>query len=409
MLRLKSVYYGWTIVGLAVTISLVAIGTSFSFGVFIKPLEMEFGWSRASISFAYGLYMLLHLVVAPFTGWVTDRYGPKIVLCTGGFLTGLGLLLSSQINSIWQLYLFYGLAGVGMGGISVPLIATISKWFVQRRGFALGVYTAGSGGGVVVIAPILGAIITSLGWRAAFLFIGIIALIVMISAGALIRKQPRASDSLTSDDKLRHSEEQKPMELTGLTVKQAVKTTTFWMIFVVYTIWSISQMMVATHLVVYAEDQGLSTVAAASILSIVGGVTVVARIGMGAASDKWNTRYVLMLCYIIMGSIMLWLVSSSSYWMFCCFAVFWGIGFGGTTPVVVNWVGELFGLRHMGAIIGPLAAEFGAGAAIGPPLAGYIYDTTGSYTIPFVSGAIMIIICSVIVYFIRAPKWQNHS
>jgi predicted MFS family arabinose efflux permease len=277
---------------------------------------------------------------------------------------------------------------------------------------AMGIYTSGSAVGMVILAPVAAGSISTYGWRPTYVFIGIATLAIMVIAGFLMRKKPGASElsgELSNKEETSGEKQHASAELTGLTVREALRTSAFWTIFATYSCWSIGMMMVTTHMVAYAEDQGLARVTAASIISIAGGVGIVGRLGIGVASDRWGRKPFFILCFIIMGLMMLWLSQATVFWMFVLFAVFWGISTGGVGPVVMSWIGELFGLRHMGVIIGLLAAEFGAGAAIGPPLAGFIYDSTGTYTIAFVAGAILMFICAVVVSFVRPPKWGDQS
>ena len=407
--RIKGIQYNWIILISAIPIAMISSGVVYSFGVFLRPIEAEFGWGRAVITGAAGLYMFVHLIVAPFTGWLTDRYGPKIVIGFGGLITGLGVVLTGQVNAVWQLYLYYGLIiGLGMGCIDVPLVTTISKWFVQRRGLMMGIYFSGGGTGMMIMSPAAGGLVAAYGWRPSFLFVSIVAWIVIISCSLFLRKQPEERSLLPSGG----NKDEKPegsAEIEGFTLREAMRTSTFWFFFVSYTCWSSSSMMVAYHLVAHAEDQGISSVTAAAILSIVAGAGVAWRPCIGLASDRWGRRPFLCLSYTGMCIAMIWLSWITSFWMFCLFGVLWGIVSSGVGPITMTWVGELFGMRHLGVIIGFLAAEFGVGAAIGPPLAGYIFDTTGSYTIAFILGAILALFSATIIFLMRPPRKPNRG
>jgi Major Facilitator Superfamily. len=133
-------FYGWVVVGAALLAVTIPWGILYSYGVFFKPMSAEFGWTRAMTSLAYSIAMVMQGVFGIIMGWLNDKRGPRLTFAIGGFLLGLGILLTSRLTSIWQLYLFFGfIAGMGMGAAYVPPMATVTRWFVKRRGLALGI------------------------------------------------------------------------------------------------------------------------------------------------------------------------------------------------------------------------------------------------------------------------------
>ena len=167
-------FYGWRIVGASFLICAVAYGTQYSFGVFFKPIQQEFGWSRALVSGAVSVYWIGHGAFSILMGWGADKYGPRKVMALAGFIAGLALLLVSRIQASWQLYLFYGiLFSLGISAVWTVLTTTVSRWFVQRRGMALGLIAAGTGTGTVVLPPLSRYLISGYGWRTTYAILGL--------------------------------------------------------------------------------------------------------------------------------------------------------------------------------------------------------------------------------------------
>ena len=189
--RQPKIFYGYIVVAVAFLIMMIMWGTSYSFGVFFKPLLAEFGWTRAMTSGAYSLCMLLTGLLSIGTGRLTDRFGPRVVVTGCGLFLGLGCLLVSQVSALWQLYLFYGvMIGAGLSGAVVPMVATVARWFVKRRGMMTGITISGLGMGTLVMPPITNWLISTYGWRTSYIIIGITALVLVTSAAQFMKRDP---------------------------------------------------------------------------------------------------------------------------------------------------------------------------------------------------------------------------
>jgi len=184
-------FYGYAVVGAAFIVMLVAQGAFLSFGVFFKPVLTDFGWTRAMTSGAFSLCFLLNGLLGIGMGMLNDRRGPRLVVTTCGILLGAGYLLMSQIDTIWQLYLFYGvIVGIGISGAWVPLLSTVSRWFVKRRALMCGIVLSGVGIGVVIIPPLAAWLISIYSWRTSYIIVGIIVLVLVILAAQFLRRDP---------------------------------------------------------------------------------------------------------------------------------------------------------------------------------------------------------------------------
>ena len=184
-------FYGYVVVAATACIMVVVWGTYYAFGVFFKPVLIEFGWTRAITSGAFSLALIIHGLLGIAMGWLTDRFGPRLVTTLCGCLIGTGYLLMSQISAVWQLYLFYGvIVGTGMGGAFVPLVSPIARWFVKRRGIMTWTVVAGLGIGALIAPPVANWLIYSYGWRLSYVILGAAVLLIVTLAAQFLKRDP---------------------------------------------------------------------------------------------------------------------------------------------------------------------------------------------------------------------------
>jgi len=401
-------FYGYIVVVAALIILVITGGTISSFGVFFKPLLTEFDWTRAVTSGAYSLYTLLFGFLGIIAGGVTDRFGPRLLAIACGLLLGLGLLLMSQISAVWQLYLFYGvIIGVGVSGGFVPMLSTVAKWFVKRRGLMTGVTSAGIGAGNLVMPLVATQLITVYGWRTAFIILGITAAVVMAVAAQFLRRDPSQVGQLPDGESGAEPEKWLVSKAKGSSLREAIHTRQFWMLCIIILSFFLGVGVILVHLVPYATDLGISAVSAASVLAIVGGISMVGRIGMGSIADRIGNKPALIIVCIIRIVGLLWLLSAGELWMFYLFAVVFGFSWGGQAVLPSPMVAELFGLRAHGAIVGTVIFVGTIGGAIGPILAGRIFDVTGNYQLAFLILVGITIIALILALLLRPVSRQS--
>ena len=403
----KRLYYGWIVMAALLIVATTFFGISLSFGVFFKSLEEAFGWTRTMTSGVFSVYMALYAVFAIIGGWALDRYGAKKVVTLMGFFTGLSLLLTSQVNRPWQLFITYSLLlSIGTGPAYVVITATASRWFVRRRGLAVGIVTAGTSLGIVVMTPISAYLISSYGWQTSYFVLGLIALFVIVPCAQLLRKSPSEIAALSRSDKLESTspvEEQTHNESPGLPLLQTAKTRNFWLLSFIWLLFAFCLYTVTTHIVPHAIDLGINPIQAASILTLIGGIGILGKVAMGRVSDSIGRKNTAMICTLLVAGAMLWLAQSSELWMLYLFAVAFGFFYGGLGPPISALVSDTFGLRHVGLILGILELGWGAGAATGPALAGYIFDIRGEYVIAFLTAMTVMLIATVLASLLRTP------
>lgn len=397
--------YGWVIVGVSFVIITITYGMHYSFGVFFKPLQENFGWTRAVTSGVFSLYMFLHCALAILAGWALERYGSRTIVASGGCLIALGLLLSSQTNVAWQIYISYGVVfALGASAIYTPLITTASQWFTERKGLALGIMVAGVGMGAVIIPPLARWLISLYSWRTSYLILGLIAGIVIVASSLLLRRGLQRTNVLPHDTAETPNDASVPLELEGLSLREAARTASMWVLFSMSALQSVCVQMVMIHLVTYATDNGIPPLTAATLISIIGGFSILGKITVGSASDRIGRKIAFIICALFMAGVVFWLTMVTELWMFYLSAAIFGFSYGGQVPLFPALTGELFGLRHMGIIFGVIMLAAGVGGSIGPLLAGYVFDSTGSYSIAFSIAGIGMLVAAALAFRLKAPS-----
>ncbi len=388
-------------------IGLISLGVRYSFGVFFKSIESEFGLTRAATSGIFSVYMVLSGVIAILGGWALDKYGPRIVTALMGLFAGLSLLLTSQAGAYWQLFISYSLLlALGTGAVFTVVNTTVSRWFSQKRGFVIGIASSGGPLGAVVMAPFATYLIYSFGWRTAFLILGLVVWLVIASTSMLLRKYPSDIGLLPDGIKPEPAENQlqdddNNSQHSGLSLPEAFKTSNFWFLGFMWLFVSVSIHLILTHIVPHAIDLGISPIDAAVLLSVMGGVTIAGRIVVGRISDIIGRKALAVGSALLLFGALIWLVWMRDLWMFYLFAVLAGLSWGGLGALIPTLISDVFGTRSLGTIMGALGASWSIGAAIGPPMGGFIFDVTNDYSLAFLAGAVAMLMAALFLALIR--------
>lgn len=404
-------YYGWVVLFSCFIVAAISYGTQYSFGVFFKPLIEEFGWTRAMLSGVYSVYTITYGISGIVLGGLSDKYGPRTVVLIGGLIMGLSLIITSRVENLWQFYICYGiLSGIGRGIGYVPLQSTISRWFVAKRGLAIGIVASGSGFGTLILSPLSTYLIAAYGWRAAYSILGIVTCLALIGSAMFLRRSPEDIHllpyGLTSESEEENAVNNKSTAMGEVfTLQGAAYTPTFWLLISAFTALCISLQIVMVHFIPYSTDIGIDKTVSATFLGLIGGFSIPGRLLFGIAADRTTigVKNAFLVCIIAQIFCMFWLPLAKNFWMICLFLVIFGISYGGYVSLVSFLTVKCFGINSLGMILGIIIFIATTGGIVGPVLAGYIYDTTGSYRSAFVGAGIILIAGFFASLLIREP------
>lgn len=405
------VFYGWLIVAAGCLILLVEWGCQYSYGVFFTELCQDLNWTRAMVSGAYSLCFLWHGVIYFVAGSLNDRYGPKFTLTISAVVMGIGYALMSVIEAPWQLYIFYGIViGTGVGFCYVPIASTVSRWFVKRRGTALGFTVAGVGIGMLALAPLAQFLITKFDWRTSYLILAGLVVVIVLPVSRLMRLDPSEKGLLPYGmEEIVTKHKQRGNSLPSevdFSLRQATRTGQFWLLAVMYASSIFTVEIVIVHLKAYAVDFGIAEMTAATALGFVGGASSGGRIVMGGLSDKIGRKICFLIAYFLMAVMMLWLIKAHQAWQLYLFSIVFGFGYGSCSPLFPAATADWFGKKSHGGIFGLMSLINCIGGAIGPLLAGYIFDTRGSYKPAFIIAAVVLFVAMGLSLIIKAPDMK---
>ncbi len=377
--------YGYAIIAACFLIEGCGIGAYVSFSVFFKPLLADFGWSRATISGATSLAYLTMGALGILAGSLNDRFGPRIVMAVTGVVCGIGYFLLSQLDSTWQLYAFYGLAvGTGLSSADVIPLTVTARWFVRRRGMVTGLIKVGTGSGQLIMPLLASVLIISYGWRYAFVCFGIAVLVILIGSGLILRRDP-GPEGNPLDGRPREVRVQADAPEGGLSLRDAARTPQLWMLCVIVFLVMNCLLTILIHIVPHATDLGLDPIKAAGVVSTVGGVSMLGRMLTGLLVDRIGTRKAMTVCLVLLIVGFFWLEIAREAWMLYLFAAIYGVAHGSFFTLISPTVARLFGISSHGVLLGIVLFSGNLGGAIGPVVAGSVFDFTRSYQLVFLS------------------------
>ncbi|MFC2017110.1 MFS transporter [Chloroflexota bacterium] len=409
-MKLKHVHYGWVTVVIAACVLVVLATFFYTFGIFLLPLTMEFNWDRGALSAAFSMFLLISGFLGIFGGRLSDKYGPRPVVTISGLFIGMGLLLMSQVSSLWQVYIILGLImAIGMGSCFVPITSTIPRWFARKRGIAMGITVAGAGLGGMILPTLAQWLISSYGWQQAYVTLGLVAFIIIIPLAQFMKHSPqRMGLRPYGENGIIENKQPSASIVGGFSFKQAIKTGRFWLFDLILFCFMFAVMIIMVHIVPHAVDIGISAMTAAGILSIINGSSVIGRFFIGFIADRIGARPALAACLVALTLALIWLLFAQEIRILYVFAVVFGFAYGSIISLQPLISAELFGLGSLGIIAGSVMFCGTTGGAVGPVVAGFIFDVTGSYRlallISVVTGALAIMLSLILL---KAKGWRG--
>jgi MFS family permease len=366
-------YYGWRVVLAACFGVMAGFGSLFvyTFNVFVKPLSAAFGWNREAISLGFGLAAITLGLISPLLGRWIDRFGPRRIILPCMTVYGCAIISLSLLHSdLWQFYVTCILLGlVGNGAAHLAYSRSISTWFQQRLGMALAFVMVGAGLGAMILPVVAQAVISRSSWRAAYLSLGVLALLLGL---------PLSWRYIVDRDAGR--KESAPLVHAGMTWQQGLRSFPFWIIVAVLFVSSISMNGAITHLSALLTDRGITPGDAALSASLLGGSSVLGRVAVGWLLDRFFGARVALVVSLITAAGIFLLARAASFPVGCFAAALIGVGAGGEAAITPYLLTRYFGLRAFSTLYGLTWTFYAAAGAIGPVILGRAFDLTGSYT-----------------------------
>ena len=410
--RTRPVFWGWYVVFSSFVMLTLIYGARYSFGVFVKPMFADYNWPMTVISLAASINLLMYATGGVFAGWLLDRVAPKWITTVSVLFTTAGFVAASFVTSPLGLYLSYGvLVGIGSAGSgAVACTASIGKWFVKKRGIAIGIAAMGIGVGTMIMAPLAGYIVKSFGWRIGFLCIGALTCVVGITMSQIFMGkdyperyglQPDGEPPL-SNQSISHPPDsafEKP------SLKPVLLNPRFWLLVVCNIFAVMTVMLTFVHQVAYAINNGIDKIEAAAAIGLIGIMGSCGKFFFGWRSDRIrDAKYSAALGFLLMAVGMYLLYRATNVTTLYVFALFYGFGYGSLAPVTPYLISDRFGREALGVTYGLLTFfSTGIGGALGPILGGFIFDKTGSYRPGWIMNTVFLLIISLLILALK-PK-----
>jgi len=409
-------YYGWFVISLCFLTTLTSAGVRSSPSVLIHPLEAEFGWSRTLIASAVSMNLLLFGIAAPLSGFLIDRFGPRKVMIGSLSLLIVGVSGTMMMTQFWQFFLVWGvIVGLGAGGVGSVLTATVgNRWFVAKRGLALGILGSASSTGQIIFLPLFMAMITYAGWRLGSMALIIVALILLPLIFLFMRDDPSevglepygSGDPKATAIGGAASLRGMSAKNATITAKEVVTHPTFWLLAASFFVCGgTANGLIGTHLIPHEIEIGIPQIAAASLLGIMGGLNMVGTIFSGWMIDKVQPQRWLALVYALRGVSLLFLPFVHDFTGLVFFAIVYGLDWFATVPPSMAITADTFGRQNVGKVYGWIFMSHQIGAAIMASAAGAIRTWLGDYQFAFLSGGVIAIIAAGLALQIKLkPK-----
>ncbi len=391
---------------IALTLAL-AYGIWYSYSVILVALLREFGWSRSVLAGAFSVFTVVHGGLNPWIGALCARVGGLRVMAFGGAAMGLTLFADSFISTPLGLYLGFGVAtalAVAAAGW-IPSLVYVQREYQDRLGLSIGIISAGVGVGMLLVVPLAQLLIDAFGWRTAFRVLGLISVVWIVPSSLWLMRQPRFENRGQTPAKQDQEKSGSDPDFRGATLRDAMRTQPFWLLVAAFFFGNLCSQTLHVHQVAYLVDHGLAAIVAASVVGVVGLSSIVGKIGGGWLSDRMEREIVYVAGIAIMSVSALALLAlgaAPTALGAYGYAVLLGVGYSATASLIPAMVSDRFSGAHFGAIVGVGLMGSAAGSALGPLIAGRLYDVTGSYTLPFLIATA----CGVVA---GAAGWRARS
>ncbi|MDZ7667557.1 MAG: MFS transporter [Desulfotignum sp.] len=380
--------YGHIITAACFSIQAVGVGTYISFGVFFTPLMEAFDWSRAAIAGASSAAFFITGLFGMMVGRLNDRMGPRLLMSIAAVFLGLGFALMSQVGTLLQLYLVFGLVfGVGLSAVDVIALTTIARWFSGNRGKMTGIVKVGTGAGQFFIPILASVFIAAFGYQTAFIILGFAAFALLMAIAQFMYRDPDIYDAGQTGTAVPVAPVSgtviRPVQTAGIDYSLALKSPRLWLLCLSNLLLVFCLMSIMLHIVPYARDMGIPPHRAAGVLATIGAVSMAGRFAGGLLIDRTGSKRIMILSFILLLLALFWLTRADTLWELYAFATVYGIAHGGFFTAISPIVAELFGIRSHGGLFGIVVCFGTTGGALGPFVTGLLFDRYLNYAFAF--------------------------
>tara|TARA_B110000438_G_scaffold81510_1_gene81360 strand:+ start:8738 stop:10084 length:1347 start_codon:yes stop_codon:yes gene_type:complete len=396
---------GWAIVWASFfTTAFASGGSQYGFGMFVEPLEQEFGWTRTQINLSLSIGLISGLL-SPFVGWGVDKYGSRVIMTVSLVVVAASFFLRSGMTELWQWYALSALLAIGFPGTFLPIGKLVGTWFPATRGRMMGTAITGNNVFGLIGVPLMSLVIQTEGWRLAYAIIGAGVMTVAFAVWFIVRSMPQTVELPSSGFTLANTNAERSGDYS---LREAMITRKFWLLLAGVTCAGFSYPSFMTQLIPHMQSVGWGSSKATLVLTVLAGTALASKITWGLLSERLTARISFVIAISIMSSGVILVTLAGSSVLVWPAIVYFGAGFGGIGPLMSLVVMETFGLRNFGSIQGMVAMVLATvPVLIGPVLAGSLFDLTGSYETSFwiVSG--IFAAGGVLVLSVRVERGQS--
>ncbi len=394
---MRRIEYRWVILATGFTVLFFSSGSRFAFGLLLKPMSEDLDLSRSALSLAATCFMIVSAVSMPFVGRLVDSFSVRTVVSIAVVIASVGIGLMGLAQTQWQVILLYGIIfAIGNGGSSVgPIGVMISRWFERGRGTATSAAMSGNALGQLIIITALASALVHIGWRNAYITLGVVNLLIVVPLViAFVRSDP---DPAQPTD----PESPRTAESTALPVKTIFSSHQLWLLLVVYAICGFQDFFIATHIVAFAQDKGLSAAFSGSLYAFMGLLGMLGVMSAGLLADRFGSTRPTALCFLARIACFGLIIFSQNTTAIVIFALLYGFTFLITAPLTVTFAGNMFGAPRLGMMSGIINMTHHIAGGLGALVGGLVFDARGSYDAAFMLMLALAVIASALTFTVR--------